>query len=265
MPAPSRRARVRSPIPKSLHNPETYVPTPACANYALAIMNIFPKLIQADFEGRALPAERLWEHAPTPPSTKFNNNKTASPREFSASSSNSNRLNWGSDMCFQPNANYTVPEYESSEEAVLARLFENLRWLILHLKDMGLYQQEPKQPQQQQKQQQQQQPQPRRSKTSRRARSVRLHDARKPKRPLAASLQRQAAHIRSEQKRRSLVNNMFDEVRLLVPGLRGESFSKSQTLRTVCDYVEELSRVNEALKEQLAELEDGSDFLAIAW
>ena len=58
---------------------------------------------------------------------------------------------------------------------------------------------------------------------------------------------------------------MFDEVRLLVPGLREESFSKSQTLRMVCDYVEELSRVNEALKEQLAELEDGSDFLAIAW
>lgn len=225
-------------------------------------MNIFPKLIQADFEGRALPAERLWEHAPTPPSTKFNNNKTASPREFSALSSNSHSLNWGSDMCFQPHTNYTVPEYESSEEAILARLFENHRWLILHLKDMGLYQPEPKQPQQQQ---QQQQPQPRRSKTGRRARSVRLHDARKPKRPPAASLQRQAAHIRSEQKRRSLVNNMFDEVRLLVPGLREESFSKSQTLRMVCDYVEELSRVNEALKEQLAELEDGSDFLAIAW
>ncbi|KAL3478873.1 hypothetical protein BJX99DRAFT_256080 [Aspergillus californicus] len=181
------------------------------------------------------------------------------------------RLNWGSDMCFQPNTNYAVPEHGPSEKELMTRLLENNSWFILHCKDACG--QEQKQPQQgrlqkhqqdQRQQAQQPQPQPHRRRTIPRDISAESHNQRRLKRPRVTPLERQAAHVRSERMRRDLMKQGFDELRLLVPRLSGRNFSKSQTLRTVCDYIEELSRGNGVLKAQLADLER-MPYLSVPW
>ncbi|KAF5016687.1 hypothetical protein F66182_11557 [Fusarium sp. NRRL 66182] len=67
--------------------------------------------------------------------------------------------------------------------------------------------------------------------------------------------QKRENHIKSEQKRRTLIKEGFDDLCDLVPGLRGGGFSKSTMLVMAAEWLEDLLKGNEALAAQLAGLE----------
>ncbi|KAF4450988.1 bhlh family transcription factor [Fusarium austroafricanum] len=67
--------------------------------------------------------------------------------------------------------------------------------------------------------------------------------------------QKRENHIKSEQKRRTLIKEGFDDLCELVPGLRGGGFSKSTMLAMAAEWLEDLLKGNEALAAQLAALE----------
>ncbi|KAM5351977.1 hypothetical protein ACJ41O_004700 [Fusarium nematophilum] len=67
--------------------------------------------------------------------------------------------------------------------------------------------------------------------------------------------QKRENHIRSEQKRRTLIKEGFDDLCDLVPGLRGGGFSKSTMLAMAAEWLDDLLKGNEALAAQLAALE----------
>jgi hypothetical protein len=63
--------------------------------------------------------------------------------------------------------------------------------------------------------------------------------------------QKRENHIKSEQKRRTLIREGFEDLGELVPGLRGGGFSKSAVLIMAADWLEELVQGNEALRRRL--------------
>ena len=63
--------------------------------------------------------------------------------------------------------------------------------------------------------------------------------------------QKRENHIKSEQKRRTLIREGFEDLGELVPGLRGGGFSKSAVLIMAADWLEELIQGNEALRRRL--------------
>ncbi|KAL7912813.1 hypothetical protein GGI35DRAFT_263359 [Trichoderma velutinum] len=67
--------------------------------------------------------------------------------------------------------------------------------------------------------------------------------------------QKRENHIRSEQKRRTLIKEGFDDLCEIVPGLNGGGFSKSTMLTMTADWLEELLVGNRDLTAQLAALE----------
>lgn len=66
--------------------------------------------------------------------------------------------------------------------------------------------------------------------------------------------QKRTNHILSEQKRRNLIRQGFDDLCSLVPGLRGGGFSKSAMLTQAADWLEDLLRGNELLQSQLTDM-----------
>ncbi|KAK7430557.1 hypothetical protein QQZ08_002849 [Neonectria magnoliae] len=82
-----------------------------------------------------------------------------------------------------------------------------------------------------------------------------LANAAKSARENLSEEQKRENHIRSEQKRRTLIKEGFDDLCDLVPGLRGGGFSKSTMLSMAAEWLEELLKGNEALAAQLAGLE----------
>ncbi|KAJ6441962.1 bHLH family transcription factor [Purpureocillium lavendulum] len=76
----------------------------------------------------------------------------------------------------------------------------------------------------------------------------------KPPRENLSEEQKRENHIRSEQKRRTLIKEGFDDLGDLVPGLKGGGFSKSTTLAMAAEWLEELLRGNKALAGQMASL-----------
>ncbi|OKL61683.1 hypothetical protein UA08_02982 [Talaromyces atroroseus] len=66
--------------------------------------------------------------------------------------------------------------------------------------------------------------------------------------------QKRTNHILSEQKRRNLIKQGFDELCSLVPDLRGGGFSKSAMLLQAADYLDEVLKGNNALRQQLSQL-----------
>lgn len=66
--------------------------------------------------------------------------------------------------------------------------------------------------------------------------------------------QKRTNHILSEQKRRNLIRQGFEDLCILVPGLRGGGFSKSAMLTGAADWLEDLLRGNEILQRQLHDL-----------
>ena len=67
--------------------------------------------------------------------------------------------------------------------------------------------------------------------------------------------QKRENHIRSEQKRRTLIKEGFDDLGELVPGLKAGGFSKSATLTMAADWLDELLRGNKILSMQISALE----------
>lgn len=67
--------------------------------------------------------------------------------------------------------------------------------------------------------------------------------------------QKRENHIRSEQKRRTLIKEGFDDLCDLVPGLKGGGFSKSTMLVMTAEWLEDLLRGNEMLASQLSIIE----------
>lgn len=67
--------------------------------------------------------------------------------------------------------------------------------------------------------------------------------------------QKRENHIRSEQKRRTLIREGFEDLGELVPGLRGGGFSKSAVLIMAADWLEDLLQGNEVLRERLERME----------
>lgn len=68
--------------------------------------------------------------------------------------------------------------------------------------------------------------------------------------------QKRSNHILSEQKRRNLIRQGFDELCSLVPGLRGGGFSKSAMLTQAADWLDDMIRGNDILNRQLAEMKN---------
>jgi len=58
-------------------------------------------------------------------------------------------------------------------------------------------------------------------------------------------------HIKSEQKRRTLIREGFEDLGELVPGLQGGGFSKSAVLGMAADWLEDLIQGNDVLRRQL--------------
>ncbi|KAM4059922.1 helix-loop-helix DNA-binding domain-containing protein [Hirsutella rhossiliensis] len=77
----------------------------------------------------------------------------------------------------------------------------------------------------------------------------------KPPRENLSEEQKRENHIRSEQKRRTLIKEGFDDLGELVPGLKGGGFSKSTTLSMAAEWLEDLVRGNKTLSAQLAALD----------
>jgi hypothetical protein len=67
--------------------------------------------------------------------------------------------------------------------------------------------------------------------------------------------QKRENHIKSEQKRRTLIREGFEDLGELVPGLKGGGFSKSAVLIMAADWLEELIHGNEILQQRLDQLE----------
>ncbi|QSZ32723.1 hypothetical protein DSL72_002302 [Monilinia vaccinii-corymbosi] len=63
--------------------------------------------------------------------------------------------------------------------------------------------------------------------------------------------QKRENHIKSEQKRRTLIREGFEDLGELVPGLRGGGFSKSAILVMTADWLEELMQGNELLRQRI--------------
>ncbi|WEW57162.1 hypothetical protein PRK78_002624 [Emydomyces testavorans] len=78
----------------------------------------------------------------------------------------------------------------------------------------------------------------------------------KPPRENLTEEQKRANHILSEQKRRNLIKQGFDELCSLVPELRGGGFSKSTMLTQAADWLQDLLQGNEMLKLQLEGLKE---------
>lgn len=66
--------------------------------------------------------------------------------------------------------------------------------------------------------------------------------------------QKRENHIKSEQKRRTLIKQGFIDMEALVPGLKGGGFSKATMLTMATEWLENMIRGNEQLKEQLKSL-----------
>ncbi|KAH8705711.1 hypothetical protein BGW36DRAFT_422253 [Talaromyces proteolyticus] len=82
----------------------------------------------------------------------------------------------------------------------------------------------------------------------------------KPTRENLSEEQKRTNHILSEQKRRNLIKNGFDELCSLVPELRGGGFSKSAMLIQAADYLDEVLEGNEVLRQQLNQLRSLNGF-----
>ena len=78
----------------------------------------------------------------------------------------------------------------------------------------------------------------------------------KPSRENLTEEQKRENHIKSEQKRRTLIREGFEDLNNLVPGLRGGGFSKSAVLIMSADWLENLLRGNEVLRQRLDSMQN---------
>lgn len=76
----------------------------------------------------------------------------------------------------------------------------------------------------------------------------------KPPRENLSEEQKRENHIRSEQKRRTIIKEGFAEISAIVPKLRSGGFSKSNMLLAAADWLEKLLNSNAMLREELAKV-----------
>ncbi|KAK1997615.1 helix-loop-helix DNA-binding domain-containing protein [Colletotrichum falcatum] len=74
--------------------------------------------------------------------------------------------------------------------------------------------------------------------------------AAKPPRENLTEAQKRENHIKSEQKRRTLIKEGFDDLCELVPGLKGGGFSKSTMLTMAAEWLEDIMKGNDELRAQ---------------
>ncbi|KAJ5173576.1 uncharacterized protein N7500_001507 [Penicillium coprophilum] len=86
------------------------------------------------------------------------------------------------------------------------------------------------------------------------SRKARLQPGSKAARENLTEEQKRTNHILSEQKRRNLIRQGFEDLCTLVPALRGGGFSKSAMLTGAADWLEDLLRGNDILQGQLHDL-----------
>ncbi|KAK6360255.1 hypothetical protein TWF730_006403 [Orbilia blumenaviensis] len=75
-----------------------------------------------------------------------------------------------------------------------------------------------------------------------------------PKRENLSEAQKRENHIQSEQKRRNLIREGFDDLCNLVPDLRGGGYSKSAILIHAANFLEELEAGNKSLQLRVKQL-----------
>ncbi|KJR83916.1 uncharacterized protein SPSK_00251 [Sporothrix schenckii 1099-18] len=73
----------------------------------------------------------------------------------------------------------------------------------------------------------------------------------KPPRENLTEEQKRENHIKSEQKRRTLIKTGFEDLCILVPGLQGGNLSKSLVLTTAAGWLSDLLEGNKRLEHQL--------------
>ena len=76
----------------------------------------------------------------------------------------------------------------------------------------------------------------------------------KPPRENLSEEQKRENHIKSEQKRRTIIKEGFAEISAIVPKLRGGGYSKSNMLLAAADWLEKLINSNTVLREELAKM-----------
>ncbi|KAJ5554791.1 hypothetical protein N7535_007237 [Penicillium sp. DV-2018c] len=86
------------------------------------------------------------------------------------------------------------------------------------------------------------------------SRKARLQQGPRAARENLTEEQKRTNHILSEQKRRNLIRQGFEDLCTLVPALRGGGFSKSAMLTGAADWLEDLLRGNDILQRQLHDL-----------
>jgi hypothetical protein len=89
------------------------------------------------------------------------------------------------------------------------------------------------------------------SNASKRRRSSLTGSASKQSRENLSEEQKRSNHIHSEQKRRNLIKNGFDELRRLVPELRAGGLSKSMELNEVSNFLEQVIHANKLMRARL--------------
>ena len=82
-------------------------------------------------------------------------------------------------------------------------------------------------------------------------------DGQKASRENLTEEQKRNNHILSEQKRRNLIKQGFDDLCELVPDLKGGGYSKSAMLVQAADWLENMLKGNEELRAMLAALKGG--------
>ena len=70
--------------------------------------------------------------------------------------------------------------------------------------------------------------------------------------------QKRSNHILSEQKRRNLIKQGFENLGILVPDIKGTGYSKSVVLAQAGHWLEDLLKGNVELRELLASLHESS-------
>lgn len=80
----------------------------------------------------------------------------------------------------------------------------------------------------------------------------------KPPRENLTEEQKRENHIKSEQKRRTLIKTGFEDLCILVPGLQGNNLSKSLVLTTAASWLSDLLDGNRRLEDQLRSMPNGA-------
>lgn len=93
--------------------------------------------------------------------------------------------------------------------------------------------------------------------TGRKRRQSSISNSNKAPRENLTEEQKRSNHIQSEQKRRNLIKQGFDELHVLVPELRSGGLSRSMVLTEAANYLEQLIAANNAMRQRGGMMKNG--------